>query len=131
MHLSNEQWCKIAHLFPSYTSSKKGGRPRLNRKQVFEGILYVFQEKIPWKTVPKVFGSGSALNKYFREWSKEGVFHRLKENHFKLLYNLDWEKIDSSLRKTSQKSLSSSLNVSHSPRFTKEVRTLNTQEENH
>ena len=94
MHISNEQGFKIAHLFPNYFTSNKEGRPQLNRKRVFEGILHAFKENILWKAVPKIYGSGSALNEYFRAWSKCGVFYRLKEGRFRLISFLDWEKID-------------------------------------
>lgn len=95
MFFSDELWAELRPLLPNYKLSPKGGRPRLDNKQILEGILFVFKNKIPWKTVPKEFGSGTALNDYFREWAKAGVFHKLKENHkIKFLY-LDWEKIDS------------------------------------
>jgi transposase len=94
MSFSNEEWAELCLHLPKYTLSPKGGRPRLDNKQILEGILFVFKNKTPWKAVPKEYGSGTALNEYFREWARTGVFHKLKENHqIKFLY-LDWEKID-------------------------------------
>ena len=95
MYFSNEEWREIYPLLPKYPRSSKGGRPRLNQKLILEGILYVFEHKIPWKSAPKLFGSGTSLNDYFREWAKDGVFHRLKNHNFLFTLNLDWEKINS------------------------------------
>ncbi len=85
-------WLKETAL--TYKSSPKGGRPRLKKRKIFEGILYVSKNNIPWKAVPEVYGSGSALNDYFREWARSGVFHRIKKSHFSLIFSLDWEKIE-------------------------------------
>lgn len=96
--ISTLEWNKIKNCFPEYDQSPFGGRPRLNVKSVFEGILYVTKNKIPWKSVPLGMGSGSALNDYYREWARLGVFHelaRMKSTIDPLLIHLDWEKITS------------------------------------
>lgn len=95
MLFSDEQWAEVRPLLPNYKLSPKGGRPRLKKRKIFEGILFVFKNKIPWKGVPSDYGSGTALNDYFREWARAGVFHRLKEKHHTQFLYLDWEKIDS------------------------------------
>ena len=59
---------ELRPLLPNYNPSPKGGRPRLKKRKIFEGILFVFKNKIPWNGVPKDYGSGTALNDYFREW---------------------------------------------------------------
>lgn len=83
--LSDEQWTRLSTILPKYKPSSKGGRPRLELKKVFEGILFVRANKLPWKSVPKEFGSKTALNDYFRHWKNEGVLGRLKaENIFTL-----------------------------------------------
>ena len=94
MLFSDEQWAEVCPLLPMYKSSPKGGRPRLEKRKIFEGILYVFKNKIPWKGVPKVYGSGTALKEYFREWSKKGVFHQIKDRHYSIVLNLDWDKVE-------------------------------------
>ena len=48
--ISDELWTRLAHFLPNYQLSTKGGRPRLNLKKVFEGILYVKGNRQPgWK----------------------------------------------------------------------------------
>lgn len=102
MLFSDELWAELCPLLPNYNLSPKGGRPRLDKRKIFEGIMFVFQNRIPWKGVPKVYGSGTALNDYFREWSKNGVFHDLKDSHFSTIHCLDWDKIDSLKKSTEQ-----------------------------
>ena len=106
MLISDEQWTKLHPLLPDYKKSPKGGRPRLDKRKILEGIIYVFKHKIPWKAVPKVYGSGTALNDYFREWAKKGIFHNVKEQDWTLVLNLDWDKVES-LRKFSDSTLAS------------------------
>ena len=45
MLFSDEQWAEVCPLLPMYKSSPKGGRPRLEKRKIFEGILYVFKNK--------------------------------------------------------------------------------------
>ena len=100
MLISDEQWAKLCPLLPNYKKSFKGGRPRLDKRKILEGIIYVSKHKIPWKSAPRVYGSGTSLNDYFREWSREGIFHKIyKERHWFLILDLDWDKINS-LKKT-------------------------------
>ena len=95
MSLSDEQWAKISPLLPVYKPSPKGGRPRLDKRKVLEGIAYVFKHRVPWKEVPEVYGSGTALNDYFREWAQKGAFHRIREECGSLSLRLDLDKIES------------------------------------
>ena len=95
MILSDELWADVCPLLPKYQHSEKGGRPRLSNKQILSGILFISKNKIPWNAVPKEFGSGTALNDYFREWSRLGIFHKLYQKHPIPFSHLDWEKIDS------------------------------------
>ena len=83
--LSDEQWTRLSSILPKYQSSSKGGRPRLELKKVFEGIIFIRANKLPWKSTPKEFGSKTALNDYFRQWKEGGVFDKLRaENVFTL-----------------------------------------------
>lgn len=95
MTFLDEKWDEISPLLLNYNPSPKGGRPRLNRRKILKGILFVSKNKIPWKAIPKEYGSGTALNDYFRQWAKAGVFHRLNDR-FPIQFScLDWNKINS------------------------------------
>ncbi|MCY4645013.1 MAG: transposase [Bacteriovoracales bacterium] len=99
VELSNELWERIRPHLPPSRPRLKGGRPRLNSKRVFEGILFIKANGLPWKASDKrVFGSKTALNDYYRTWAKRGVFHALRESgilsHPELAgIDLGWEKM--------------------------------------
>ena len=102
--ISDETWKLVSPYFPLYTYSDKGGRPRLSSKKLLEVILYIKNNKLPWKAVPPEYGSKTALNDYYRAWAKEGVFHKLKDAGLLLrselfCINSDWEKIDKLVEK--------------------------------
>ncbi|MCY4644083.1 MAG: transposase [Bacteriovoracales bacterium] len=100
IELSLELWEGIRPHLPPSRPHLKGGRPRLNPKAVFEGILTIKANKLPWRAADrKAFGSKTALNDYYRSWAKRGVFHALREqglfSHPELVgIDLDREKIE-------------------------------------
>ena len=70
-------WLRMQLLLPRYKPSPKGGRPRADLKQVARGIFYVLRTGCQWKAVPKEYGSGSTLHRYFQEWTEADVFRKL------------------------------------------------------
>ena len=86
-------WERFDLLIPIYTSSRKGGRPRLPMRNVVGGILYVLATDCQWKAMPKEFGSGSAIHAYFQEWVQRGVFEQLWQlalAEYDDLKGIDW-----------------------------------------
>lgn len=79
IQLSSALWGVIESHLPHYKISRQGGRPRLPLKKVFEGILFIKVNQLPWRAIPKAYGSKTALNDYFRHWKAEGVFDVLHE----------------------------------------------------
>lgn len=77
--MNESQWEKVKQYLPKYPYPLHGGRPRVNLRIVFEGILYKMQSNAWWKNVPNQFGGGTTLNDYFREWEFLGVFKRLEQ----------------------------------------------------
>jgi putative transposase len=53
------------------------GRKRADPAAVPAGIFFVLRTGIHWKAIPKEFGSGSTVHKYFQIWAKAGVFQSL------------------------------------------------------
>ena len=87
-------WKRIDQLIPVYTSSRKGGRPRLPMRNIAGGILYVLATGCQWKAMPREFGSGSAIHAYFQEWVESGVFEELWEfalAEYDELKGIDWQ----------------------------------------
>lgn len=87
-------WVRIEPLLPKYRTNREGGRPRLCLRKVVSGILYVLKTGCQWKAMPREYGSGSAIHKYFQEWTESGLFEklwRLALEEYDDLVGLDWE----------------------------------------
>ncbi|MDR3341897.1 MAG: transposase [Treponema sp.] len=57
-----------------YKRKPGGGRKPKDFRVVLQAIFYVLRTGIPWKALPKEFGSSSAVHRYFQLWSEQGVF---------------------------------------------------------
>ncbi len=75
--LPDELWSQMERFLPKYKSQPKGGRPRADLRKVANGIFYVLRTGCQWKAVPKQYGSGSTLHRYFQQWVEAGVFRKL------------------------------------------------------
>lgn len=83
--ISNHFWSKVEPLLPEvkrpverhYQRKPGAGRKSLPARLAFEAILYVLRAGIPWKDLPKSFGSASAVHRRFRAWHDAGLFARL------------------------------------------------------
>lgn len=97
-------WKRMEGFLPKYRKSRRGGRPRLDLRNVMDGIFYVLRTGCQWKAAPREFGSGSSLHRYFQEFVRRGVFRK----HWKyLLRRYDelrgiqwkWQSLDGSMTK--------------------------------
>ena len=91
--VSDELWERAGPLLPRYRAGSAGGRPRVDRRQVLNGVLYVLRTGCQWKAAPAEFGSASTLHRYFQDWTRQGVFFRLwKEalREYDELKGIDW-----------------------------------------
>ena len=70
-------WARMEPFLPKYHASSLGGRPRLEPRKVADGIFYILRTGCQWKAAPREFGSGSSLHRYFQEWTRRQVFHKL------------------------------------------------------
>jgi transposase len=84
--VSDTFWEKVEPLLPErtrdpnkkYQRSEGAGRRPIPKRKVFEGIVYVARTGIQWRALPKSeFGVGTAIHRYFMEWSRAGVFERI------------------------------------------------------
>ncbi len=53
--LTDEAWDLIKHLFPKRAET---GRPPVDRRLVFDGILWILRTGAPWRDLPKSLVSG-------------------------------------------------------------------------
>lgn len=72
--LTDERWAKIAVLLPEPKTGKKGGRPRVGNRKVFEGILWILRTGAPWEELPKKFSSASTCWRRLQEWEEQDVW---------------------------------------------------------
>ena len=97
-------WRHIQQLLPRYPRSPYGGRPRVNLREVMNGIFYVLRTGCQWKAVPRCYGSGSTVHRYFQEWTQRGVFRRLWRSMLRRYdkrrgIGWNWQSIDGSMTK--------------------------------
>jgi len=73
-----EIWEYMEEFLPKKNKNPKlGGRPPVNLFKVASGIFYVLSTGVQWKAVPKEYGSGSTIHRYFQDWTDHGVFSSL------------------------------------------------------
>ena len=95
--VSDKLWRELEPLIPRVEPSAKGGRPRLDDRAAFNGILFVLYSAIPWEELPQELGFGSGMTcwRRLRAWQAAGVWERL---HHALLHRLrqhdqiDWHR---------------------------------------
>ena len=85
--LSESFWARIEPLLPKAKSRYRGrgkqrrhigGRPAADRRRTMGGILYVLRTGCQWNAVPREYGSGKTLHRYFQRWRRAGVFQKLR-----------------------------------------------------
>src|SRR5579871_2509045 len=73
----------------------KTGRPLLNLKRAINGIFYLLRTGIPWKALPRCFGSTSAVHRFFQRLVGLNFFQQLWTDellNYKKIHGLDLEK---------------------------------------
>jgi transposase len=83
--VSDDLWERVEALLPVEMARTKvkrgerwrGGRPPANRRKTFAGIVYVLRTGCQWKAVPRKYGNGSSIHRYFQKWAKAGVFSQM------------------------------------------------------
>ena len=110
--VSDTLWEKVEPLIPKRRRSKGkkykrkpgGGRKPMEPKKVFAAIVYVLRTGCQWKALPKEFGSGSSVHKYFQEWNRKGVFSAMWKQGLAEYDDMEgiawaWQSIDGSMVK--------------------------------
>ncbi len=78
MELTDQQWDILERHFPQkelYQQSK--GRPRIDPREILEGILWVLKTGSAWKTLPKRYPSYQTCHRRYQEWVKNGLLETL------------------------------------------------------
>jgi len=81
--LSNQLWERLKPLIPERPSRdpnktfqrKSGvGRKPAEQRKTLGGIFYVLRTGCQWNAVPRCYGAGSTVHRYFLQWVEAGFF---------------------------------------------------------
>ena len=72
--LTDAQWNRIKFVFEK---REKVGRPSLNPRTVFNGILWILKSGGRWRDLPARYGNWNSIYHKFRRWCSLGLFERL------------------------------------------------------
>jgi transposase len=75
--LTDEQWSKIADLFPS-NEGKRGGQ-WLDHRMIMNGLFWVLCSGAPWRDLPERYGSWNTVYDRFRDYRMNGFLDRILE----------------------------------------------------
>jgi len=86
--LPNRLCIESEEIISKLSLKAKTGRPLLNIKRALNGIYYLLKTGIPWKALPRCFGSSSAVHRIFQRLVALGFFQQLWANEL-----IDYDKI--------------------------------------
>jgi len=75
--LSERMWERVAPLLPRRHPQPKGGRPWVDDKACFQGIVYQLRNAIRWNDMPPCFPSGVTCWRRLRDWTRLGLWHKV------------------------------------------------------
>ena len=73
-HKTDAQWNRIKFVFEKQV---RVGRPPLNPRTVFNGILWILKSGGRWRDLPARYGNWNSIYHKFRQWCSLGLFDRL------------------------------------------------------
>lgn len=76
-HLTDEQWEAVSKHLPKEKPSPKGGRPRVDDRRCFEGILWILWTGAPWSELPKRYASPTTCWRRLKKWEEDGTLLEL------------------------------------------------------
>ena len=69
-------WAELRPLLALDKPRKKPGRPRLDDRPIFDGLIWLARGGGQWATLPREFGAKSTVHARFQEWVEQGCFAR-------------------------------------------------------
>ena len=67
--LTDEQMARLQPFFP-----RSHGRPRVDDRRVFSGIIFINRNGLRWRDAPREYGPAKTLYNRWKRWSDKGVF---------------------------------------------------------
>lgn len=84
--LTDDQWEMIADIFGE---AAENGRPRVDRRQVVDGIFWILRTGAPWRDLPERYGKWGTVYDLFRTWSLDGTFDAILQRLRGALVDVD------------------------------------------
>ena len=80
--VTDAQWEKVKEQLPVRKKpwrkkDRKGGRPPLDDRQCFEGILWILWTGAQWSELPPRYGSKSAVHRRLMKWTDDGTLEKI------------------------------------------------------
>jgi len=69
-------WAALQPLLAIDKPRKKSGRPRLDDRPLFDGLIWLARNGGQWATLPRQFGAKSTVHARFQEWVEHGCLER-------------------------------------------------------
>lgn len=100
--LTDQEWELLAPLIPRAAT----GRPRVEDRQVINGMVYKIRTGISWRDLPERYGPWKTVYTRFRRYALDGVFTRALQQvqaHADEAADIDWLiQIDSTIVRAHQ-----------------------------
>ena len=92
--LTDEQWARIEPLIPKRPKNPKCGRPPVDERLAFEGILWILKTGARWQDMPKRYPHYSVCWRRLKKWHETGLLKEMWRAFLSELDEkgvLDWE----------------------------------------
>jgi len=74
-HCPDDLWDQImAPILDALDPPAKTGRPRIDSRKAFDGIIYHLRTGCQWNALPAEFGDDSSVHRTYQRWTRKGVF---------------------------------------------------------
>jgi len=101
--VTDDLWAIVEPLFPKSRRPRRrdkfrrGGRPRVEDRNVLAGIVFVLKTGIPWEYLPQEMGCGCGMTcwRRLRDWNDAGVWrelHRVLLDKLNAANKIDWSR---------------------------------------
>jgi transposase len=75
--VTDTQWEAIKQHFPKRRRNRQAGRPPLEDRQCFAGILWILWTGTPWSELPARYGAKSAVYRRLKKWAEADILLNL------------------------------------------------------
>ena len=75
--LTDKQWEAVRVQLPARKPNLKGGRPWVDDRKCFEGILWILWTGAQWSELPPKYGKKSTVHLRLGQWTKDGTLEKL------------------------------------------------------